>query len=150
VLVTPSKKMSGSKGKRHGEIQCSRSSNPEKVKTRRRTDIFWGLTQKRKHTHTMKKRTDSRRSMQKNTHQRQNNNTKGNKRQRGTHKQRETERERRKRKKRTGSHLSRMDPRVEMAFFTLSTFPAENLNTGETDDCLGNSIFSRVSFLSCT
>jgi len=30
-----------------------------------------------------------------------------------------------------------MDPRVEMALFTSSTFPAENLNTGETEACLG-------------
>jgi len=43
-----------------------------------------------------------------------------------------------------------MDPRVEMVFFTLFTFPAENLNTGETEACLGNCSFSRVSFLACT
>jgi len=36
---------------------------------------------------------------------------------------------------------------VEMTFFTSSTFPAENLNTGETEVCLGNSSFSSVSFL---
>jgi len=45
------------------------------------------------------------------------------------------------------SHWLTMDPRVEMAFFTSSTFPAENLNTGETEDFLGNSSFSSVSFL---
>jgi len=39
---------------------------------------------------------------------------------------------------------------VEMTFFTSSTFPAENLNTGETEACLGNCSFSRVSFLVCT
>jgi len=43
-----------------------------------------------------------------------------------------------------------MDPRVEMAFFTSSTFPAENLNTGETEACFGNCSFPRVSFLACT
>jgi len=43
-----------------------------------------------------------------------------------------------------------MDPRVEMAFFTSSTFPAENLNTGETEACFGNWSFSRASFLVCT
>jgi len=37
-----------------------------------------------------------------------------------------------------------------MAFFTSSTFSAENLNTGETEACLGNCSFSRVSFLVCT
>jgi len=30
-----------------------------------------------------------------------------------------------------------MDPRVEMAFFTASTLPAENLNVGDTDDDAG-------------
>ena len=45
------------------------------------------------------------------------------------------------------SHWLTMDPRVEMAFFTSSTFPAENLNTGETEDFLVNSSFSSVSFL---
>jgi len=97
----------------------------------------------------MKKRTDSRRSMQKDikdkiTTPRE---TRGS----GGHTNRERQREReQKGRNRIGSHLSRMDPRVEMAFFTSSTFPAENLNTGETDDCLGNFIFSRVSFLPCT
>jgi len=43
-----------------------------------------------------------------------------------------------------------MDPRVEMAFFTSSTLPAENLNTGETEACLGNWSFSRVLFLAWT
>ena len=38
----------------------------------------------------------------------------------------------------TGSHSVTMDPKVETAFFTSSTLPAENLNTGETEDCLGN------------
>ena len=42
------------------------------------------------------------------------------------------------REERTGSHWLTMDPRAEMAFFTSSTFPAENLNTGETEACLGN------------
>ena len=53
-------------------------------------------------------------------------------------------------KERTGSHWLTMDPRVEMAFFTSSTFPAENSNTGETEACLGNWSFSRVWFLVCT
>ena len=35
------------------------------------------------------------------------------------------------------NHLSTMDPRVEMAFFTASTLPAENLNVGDTDDDAG-------------
>jgi len=30
-LVGPHKKMSGFNGKRHGEIQCGRNSNPDKV-----------------------------------------------------------------------------------------------------------------------
>ena len=42
-------------------------------------------------------------------------------------------------------HWSTMDPRVEMAFFTSSTFPVENLKTGEMDAFVGNWIFSRVS-----
>ena len=50
----------------------------------------------------------------------------------------------------TGFHWLTMDPRVEMAFFTGSTSPAENMNTGETEACLGNWSFSRVSFLACT
>jgi len=53
-------------------------------------------------------------------------------------------------KRRIGSHLSMVDPRMEIAFFTSSTFSAENLNTGETEACRGNKSFSRVSFLSCT
>jgi len=53
-------------------------------------------------------------------------------------------------RERKGSHWLAMDPRVEMAFFTSSTFPAEKLNTGETEACLGNWSFSRVSFLVCT
>jgi len=52
---------------------------------------------------------------------------------------------------RTGSHLPLMDPKVEMAFFTSSTLPAENLKTGETKEPLvGHGSFSRVSFLACT
>ena len=51
---------------------------------------------------------------------------------------------------RIGSHWLTIDPRVEIAIFTSFTFPAENLNTGETKACLGNWSFSRVSFLSCT
>jgi len=58
--------------------------------------------------------------------------------------------EEREKKERIGSHWLTMDPRVEMAFFTSSTFPAENLNTGETEACWGNCSFSRVSFLVCT
>jgi len=53
-------------------------------------------------------------------------------------------------KEKKGSHWSMMDPRVEMALFTASTFPAENSNTGETEACLENCSFSRVSFLVCT
>jgi len=53
-------------------------------------------------------------------------------------------------KERIGSHWLTMDPMVEMAFFTSSTFTVENLNTGETEACLGNWSFSRVSFLVCT
>ena len=64
---------------------------------------------------------------------------------------RERERERGKnREERTGSHWFTMDPRVEIAFFTSSTFPAENLNTGETEVWVGNWPFSRASFLSYT
>ena len=44
-------------------------------------------------------------------------------------------------------HRVSIDPRVEMAFFTSSTFPAENLNTGETETCWANWRFSRISFL---
>jgi len=58
--------------------------------------------------------------------------------------------QKRKKKERIGSHWLTTDPRVEMAFFTSSTFTAENLNTGETEACLGNCSFSRVSFLVCT
>ena len=53
-------------------------------------------------------------------------------------------------RERKRSHWLTMDPRVEMAFFTSFTFPAENLNTGETEVCLANCSFSRVRFLSCT
>ena len=60
------------------------------------------------------------------------------------------QREQRERKEKIGSHWLTTDPRVEIAFFTSSTFPAENLNAGVTETCLGNSIFSRVSFLVCT
>jgi len=56
----------------------------------------------------------------------------------------------REREERTGSYWVMIDPRVEMAFFTSSTLPAENLNTGETEACLGNWSVSRVSFLACT
>jgi len=47
-------------------------------------------------------------------------------------------------------HWFTMDPRVEIAFFTSSTLPGENLNAGETEACLGNWRFSKVSFLACT
>jgi len=46
-----------------------------------------------------------------------------------------------------GAHWVTIDPRVEMVFFTSSTFPVENLNTGEMEACLGNCSFSRASFL---
>jgi len=51
----------------------------------------------------------------------------------------------------TWGHLSTMDPRVEMAFFTSSTFPAENMKTGETEEAwVGHCSFSRVLFLAPT
>ena len=40
-----------------------------------------------------------------------------------------------------------MDPSLEMACFTSSTLPGVNLKLGEMDDLVGNSSFSRVSFL---
>ena len=44
-----------------------------------------------------------------------------------------------------------MDPRAEMAFFTSSTFSAENMKTGETEEAwVGHCSFSRVLFLACT
>ena len=52
MLVIPKQEDECSKGKRHGEIQCGRNTNTDKIKTRRRTDNFWGLTQKKKHTRT--------------------------------------------------------------------------------------------------
>ena len=40
-----------------------------------------------------------------------------------------------------------MDPSLEMACFTSSTLPGVNLKLGEMDGLVGNSSFSRVSFL---
>ena len=40
-----------------------------------------------------------------------------------------------------------IDPSLEMACFTSSTLPGENLRAGETDDWVGKVSFSRVSFL---
>jgi len=46
-----------------------------------------------------------------------------------------------------GIHWVALNPKVAMAFLAPSTLPGENLNTGETEDSLGNLRFSRVSFL---
>jgi len=94
-----------------------------------------GFDTKRKHTRARKE----------NRHQEINvedsKNTKGNKgKQRGSEEQTNREREKQSGKGKRGirSHWFTTDPRVEMAFFTSSTFTAENLNKVETEACLGN------------